>query len=223
VGGGVWAIVVAAGEGRRFGGPKQFEGMAGRLVLEWSVDTARSTCDGVVLVLPASRVDDVSVHAGCAHVTEGGTTRAESVRAGLAIVPEDAEVIVVHDAARPLASAALFEAVIAAVRAGADGAIPVVPVSDTVKRVEDGRVIATVDRDGLYSVQTPQAFDAAALRRAHADGDDATDDAGLVEAAGGEVIAVAGEIRNRKITDQDDVVLFGRYLEDRHSHASPPS
>lgn len=220
--GGVWAIVVAAGEGRRFGGPKQFESLAGRLVLEWSVDAARAAADGVVLVLPASRIADPAVHAGCAHVAEGGSTRAESVRAGLALVPADAEVIVVHDAARPLASSALFESVIAAVRAGADGAIPVVPVPDTVKRVEDGRVVATVDRAGLYSVQTPQAFKASALRVAHADGDDATDDAGLVEAAGGEVVAVAGEARNRKLTDQDDVVLFGRYLEDLHLDASRP-
>src|SRR5207253_1205874 len=100
----------------------------------------------------------------------GGATRSESVRNGLAAVPDDVEVIVVHDAARPLASAALFDAVIDAVRGGADGAVPGISVVDTVKRVKDGRVVETLDRTTLVAVQTPQAFRAAALRAAHAGG-----------------------------------------------------
>ena len=123
----------------------------------------------------------------------GGATRSESVRAGLAAVPPDAEVVVVHDAARPLATAALFDAVIDAVRAGADGAVPGLPVADTLKRVDDVRVIETVDRVGLVAVQTPQAFRAGVLRAAHAPAADATDDAALVEALGGTVVVVPGD------------------------------
>jgi 2-C-methyl-D-erythritol 4-phosphate cytidylyltransferase len=212
VGGGVWAIVVAAGEGRRFGSPKQFESFAGRTLVEWSVTAARTVVDDVVLVVPSSKLENSALHAGCVHVTEGGATRAESVRAGLAMVPESVEVIVVHDAARPLASPALFSAVVAAVRSGADGAVPAVPVADTVKRVADGRVIETLDRDGLFAIQTPQAFAAGIVRRAHANKAEATDDAALIEAIGGVIVVVPGEARNRKLTDQDDVALFERQL-----------
>jgi 2-C-methyl-D-erythritol 4-phosphate cytidylyltransferase len=120
-------------------------------------------------------------------------------------VPDDADVVVVHDAARPLASPALFAAVVAAVNAGADGAVPGVPVADTVKRVDGARVIETVARDDLVAVQTPQAFRASALRRAHAAGADATDDAVLVEQAGGRVVVVPGERHNLKVTDPDDL------------------
>jgi 2-C-methyl-D-erythritol 4-phosphate cytidylyltransferase len=112
----------------------------------------------------------------------------------------------VHDAARPFAAPALFEAVVAAVRAGADGAVPGIPVSDTIKRVVGGAVVATLDRDELVAVQTPQAFAAAALRRAHADGAaEATDDAALVEATGGRVVVVPGDPANTKITLRADL------------------
>jgi 2-C-methyl-D-erythritol 4-phosphate cytidylyltransferase len=220
VDGEVWAIVVAAGEGRRFGGPKQFERIAGRTVVEWSVETARTAADEVVLVVPSSRLKEAPLHAGCLFVAEGGATRAESVRAGLAMVPAAAEVVVVHDAARPLASPALFAAVVEAVRSGADGAIPGIAVSDTVKRVDDGRVVETLDRDNLCSVQTPQAFKTDVLRRAHSGADDAPDDAALVEAIGGQVVVVPGEVRNKKITDQDDVALFERYLAEFQTGAT---
>lgn len=143
----------------------------------------------------------------------GGATRAESVRAGLAVVPEDADVVVVHDAARPLAGAELFAAVVAAVRSGdVDGAVPVVPVADTLKRVVGDRVVGTVDRDGLVAVQTPQAFAAEALRAAHHGGGDATDDAGLLEAAGRVVGTVPGDPRNLKLTRAEDLVLAGTLL-----------
>jgi 2-C-methyl-D-erythritol 4-phosphate cytidylyltransferase len=135
------------------------------------------------------------------------------VRAALAAVPLDADVIVVHDAARPLASPMLFAAVIAAVRAGADAAVPGLPVSDTLKRVAGDLVIETVPREGLVAVQTPQAFGATALRRAHERGGDASDDAMLVEQGGGVVRVVAGEIRNLKITVPDDLEVAAGMIE----------
>jgi 2-C-methyl-D-erythritol 4-phosphate cytidylyltransferase len=210
---GVWAIVVAAGEGRRFGGQKQFTPVGGRLIVEWAVDAARAAADGVVLVVPPSRIADASSHAGCAIVVAGGPTRAGSVRAGLGRVPPTAEIVIVHDAARPLASADLFAAVVAAVHGGADAAIPCLPVADTLKLVRGDRVVATVDRTGLNAVQTPQAFRLEVLRRAHEGCPEATDDAALVEAIGGVVVAVPGEARNRKITDPSDLALVGTWLE----------
>jgi 2-C-methyl-D-erythritol 4-phosphate cytidylyltransferase len=141
-------------------------------------------------------------------VVAGGPTRSASVRAGLAAVPAEAEVLVVHDAARPLATPALFERVVAAVRAGADGAVPGLGVPDTIKRVDPatGHVVETLDRSALRAIQTPQAFSAAVLRRAHESGADATDDAALVEAAGGRVVVVDGDPANLKITGPDDLV-----------------
>jgi 2-C-methyl-D-erythritol 4-phosphate cytidylyltransferase len=150
-------------------------------------------------------------------VVEGGTTRTASVGRGLAAVPETADVIVVHDAARPLASAVLFHDVIAAVTSGgAGGAIPGLPVSDTIKVVEtvDGapRVSATLDRAALVAVQTPQAFAADLLRRAHATGTEATDDAALVEALGATVRVVPGDPRNLKITTPADLARVEQLL-----------
>ena len=141
------------------------------------------------------------------------TARAESVRAGLAVVPGTAEVVVVHDAARPLATADLFVSVIAAVRAGADGAVPGLAVADTLKRVDDVRVTATVDRVGLVAVQTPQAFAAGILRAAHATRADATDDAALVETIGGTVVVVPGDPRNLKVTGPADLMIAAALLE----------
>ena len=203
----VWAIVVAAGSGSRFGErvPKQFLELGGLRVIDWALAAAAAVCDGVVAVLPASHLD-ITLVPGIVTVV-GGATRSASVRAGLAAVPADAAVIVVHDAARPLASPELFGRVVAAVRAGAGGAVPGVPVPDTIKRVDptDDHVIETLDRPALRAVQTPQAFSAAALRAAHAGGGDATDDAALVEAAGGRVIVVEGDPTNLKVTGPDDL------------------
>ncbi len=198
----VWAIVVAAGRGSRFGGPKQFEELEGRRVVDWALVASRSVADGVVLVVPAEHVEE---EAPADAIVVGGATRSASVRAGLDVVPADAEVIVVHDAARPFAAPALFEAVVAAVREGADGAVPGVPLADTVKRVAGSQVVATLDRDELVAVQTPQAFTARALRRAHAEAGEATDDAALVEAAGGRVVVVPGDPANTKITLRTDL------------------
>lgn len=209
----VWSIVVAGGAGTRFGDRKQFSSLGGRPVLEWAVEACRTSSAGVVLVLPAD-LDDPDSH-GADALVAGGPTRADSVRCGLAAVPDDAEVIVVHDAARPLASPRLFDAVIAAVGAdGVDGAVPGVPPSDTIKAVDGaGNVTRTLDRSTLVAVQTPQAFRAGALRRAHGQADPgATDDAMLVEALGGTVRVVPGEPANLKITDPDDLDAAERLL-----------
>ena len=197
----IWAIVVAAGSGNRFGGQKQFEQLEGRRVVDWSLAACRSVADGIVLVVPA----DHDAPEAADIVVNGGATRSGSVRAGLAEVPEEAAVIVVHDAARPFAPPALFEAVVAAIRNGADGAVPGVAVTDTIKQVAGEQVVATLDRDSLVSVQTPQAFTADALRRAHAGGGEGTDDAALVEAAGGRVVVVPGHAANTKITLRADL------------------
>jgi 2-C-methyl-D-erythritol 4-phosphate cytidylyltransferase len=205
-----WAIVVGAGGGTRFGVPKQFVRLAGATVLERAVGVAREACDGVVAVVPAdtqwNAPDGVDV-------TVGGATRSDSVRAGLARVPDDADIVVVHDAARPLASRRLFALVVRAVADGADAAVPALPVVDTIKRVDDGQVIETVPRQGLVTVQTPQAFRAAALREAHARGGVDTDDAALIEAAGGKVVVVEGERRNLKLTLADDLELAQALLD----------
>src|SRR5438270_7709606 len=208
----VWAVVVAAGTGVRFGRLKQYEQRGDRRVLDWALERTRAVADGLVLVVPPERAGE-SEH-GVDAVVAGAETRAGSVRAGLAAVPDEAEVVVVHDAARPLASAALFQRVVDAVRAGADGAVPGLPVTDTVKVVEDGTVTETLERSRLVAVQTPQAFAAGTLRRAHERGGEGTDDASLVEAFGGRVVVVPGEDVNTKITTQHDLVV-ARVLIDR--------
>lgn len=189
-----WAIVVAAGRAERYGTNKLHEVINGKRCVDWSIDDATAACDGVVVV------GDDGV--------PGGATRSESVRNGLAAVPDDADVIVVHDGARPAAGVALFRAVVDAVRAGADGAIPGIPVTDTIRVVDGG----TLDRSTLVAVQTPQAFRADALRAAHVAGGEATDDATLVEQNGGRVVVVPGHAGNRKLTTPDDLAALERAL-----------
>jgi 2-C-methyl-D-erythritol 4-phosphate cytidylyltransferase len=213
----VWSIVVAGGSGRRFGEQKQFSALGGRPVLSWAVDACRAVSDGVVLVVPAdTEPADLS---GVDAVVTGGRTRADSVRSGLEAVPAGAEVIVVHDAARPLAPPALFDAVLEALdEDGVVGAVPGLAPSDTIKLVDPSmNVTSTLDRTSLVAVQTPQAFRADALRAAHArakgDADAvATDDAMLIEASGGRVRVVPGHPGNLKITTPDDLVTAERLL-----------
>jgi 2-C-methyl-D-erythritol 4-phosphate cytidylyltransferase len=191
--------VVAAGTGSRFGSAKQFADLGGRRVVDWAVEAAWSVSDGVVVVVPPG----TPVEPG---TVPGGATRTESVSCGMAAVPASTEIILVHDAARPFAGPDLFAAVVAAVRAGADGAVPAVALADTVKQVDaDGVVVATPPRADLVAVQTPQGFRASALRQAHAEGREGTDDAALVEAIGGRVITVTGDPANRKLTVADDL------------------
>ena len=198
----VWAIVVAGGSGRRFGRHKQFAMLADQPVAQWSVTACRPTADGVVLVVPAGF--EAQGDCGAERVVTGGPTRSASVRCGLAAVPDGADLIIIHDAARPLASPDLFIAVAtAATETGA--AICALPVSDTIKRVDDGLVTETLDRTALVAVQTPQAFEAGLLRRAHAAGLEATDDAALVEQLGVPVRVVPGDVGNFKITTPADL------------------
>lgn len=205
----VWTVVVGGGNGQRFGKQKQYELIGDRRVIDHSKAVAEQMSDGVVVVVPAS--DAVAERA-----IAGGNSRSASVRAGLAAVPDDATIVCVHDAARPLASLAVYERVIAAVAAGADAAVPGIPVADTIKVVEaNGTVVATPDRSTLVAVQTPQAFRASVLRAAHAGGGDATDDAALIEQAGGTVVVVEGDHLNRKITLPDDLEWARREMGER--------
>jgi 2-C-methyl-D-erythritol 4-phosphate cytidylyltransferase len=205
----VWTIVVAAGRGSRFGGPKQFEMLGTRRIVDWSLDVATAVSEGVVVVVP----DDAKAEVAGVVTVSGGTTRSDSVRCGLTAVAADATIVCVHDAARPFADANLYEAVIAAVRAGADGAVPGIGVTDTIKQVDEhGVVVDTPDRQRLVAVQTPQAFRADVLRRAHSSGGQGTDDASLVEALGGRVVVVPGAEENRKITHPVDLAWARRLV-----------
>jgi 2-C-methyl-D-erythritol 4-phosphate cytidylyltransferase len=201
-----WTVVVGAGGGSRFGALKQYAALGDARVIDVAKAAAAAASDGVVVVVaPADAVREGAV--------AGGASRSESVRRGLASVPDDATIICVHDAVRPLATPALFAAVIDAVVAGADGAVPALPVTDTIKAVgPGGEVVDTPDRASLVAVQTPQAFRAEVLRRAHGGGHESTDDAALVERLGGRVVTVPGEPWNRKITLPDDLEWARRWL-----------
>ena len=194
----VWAILVAAGRGERLGldQPKAFAKLGEDPLLAEPLRRLEESdwVDAIVLVAPPGWEEPAILLAeelGCGKVSAcvpGGETRADSVRAGLAEVPADAVVVLVHDAARPLLPEEVIERVLAPLSEGWDGAVPGLPVADTLKRVgADGAIAETVSRDGLWAVQTPQAFPADVLRRAVAGGGDATDCAALVEARGGRV------------------------------------
>lgn len=191
--------------------------LAGRDGPDVPIEGGVSGVGGVVAVVPVHRVGEGSF--GADVVVAGGSSRSASVRAGLSAVPATAEVIVVHDAARPLATAALFAAVIGAVIDGADAAVPGLEVTDTIRRKGGG----TLDRSDLVRVQTPQAFRAGALRAAHQGPAEATDDATLVEQAGGTVVVVPGEMTNIKLTDPTDLAVAETLLNLRPCDAPPPS
>lgn len=214
----VWAVVVAAGSGERLGAehPKAFVAFGDDPLIASSVAALddHPAIDGIVLVVPAGweeratfMADDIG--AGKAAIAvPGGATRSDSVAAGVAEVPADTAIILVHDAARPLVPADLIDRVLGGFADGADGVIPVLPIDDTVKRVDAaGRVVETLDRAELRAVQTPQAFLADVFRRAVAAEDRAsgTDCASLVERAGGTIATVAGDPRTLKITTRADL------------------
>ena len=213
----VWAIVVAAGDGTRLnaGGPKALATLAGRTLLEWSLDAvAVPSIDGVVVACGAAwRQACNRIVAACLGerglVCVGGASRHASVHAALACVPVDAERIVIHDAARPLATPDLALRALAALD-GASGAICAVPVADTIKRCRGEVIAETVDRSDLWRAQTPQAFRAGDLRAAIDAGADPaliTDESVLLERAGKTVVVVAGDERNIKVTTPADLTL----------------
>jgi len=219
----VWAILVAAGRGERLGTgqPKAFAKLGELPLLAEPLRRLDDSewVDAIIVVAPpgweepaillAEEIGAAKVRA----VVPGGETRADSVRSGLAEVPDDAAVVLVHDAARPLLTDEVIGRVLAPLGEGWDGAIPGLAVSDTVKRLgADGGVVETVARDGLWAVQTPQAFPADTLRRAVASGMDATDCAGLVEAGGGRVKVVAGDPLLLKVTTPDDLARVASLL-----------
>jgi 2-C-methyl-D-erythritol 4-phosphate cytidylyltransferase len=198
------ALVVAAGSGERLGAdrPKAFVVLAGRPMLDWSLDALKAAGIADVVVAAPPGVD---VPGGVA----GGRTRSESVRNALEAAPADAEAIVVHDAARPLVTPDHFTRALAALE-GADAAIAAVPVTDTVKEVGPGQlVLRTLDRSRLWAVQTPQAFRRDVLERALSVRaevlEQATDDAWLVERAGGRVVVVESTAENLKVTTPFDL------------------
>jgi 2-C-methyl-D-erythritol 4-phosphate cytidylyltransferase len=218
------ALIVAAGLGERLGAsrPKALVELAGQPLLQWSVNVLRTVpaIERIVVALPAgveAPVETVGV--------EGGAVRSESVRLALAAAGDgpDSELVLVHDAARPLLTAGLIEATLAAAEGeGVDAAIAATPVTDTVKQADgDGVVMRTLDRSGLWAVQTPQVFRRGALERALDVPDDmlvqATDDAWLVELAGGQVVVVPAPKDNLKVTTTLDLDLAELLLARRDS------
>jgi 2-C-methyl-D-erythritol 4-phosphate cytidylyltransferase/2-C-methyl-D-erythritol 2,4-cyclodiphosphate synthase len=214
---------VAAGSGSRLGGehPKAFVALGGRPLLAESLERLDLSdwIDAIVVAAPADWEEptillaEELVASKVASVVTGGATRAESVRNALAEVAADALVVIVHDAARPLVDDAVLERVLGGLAEGVDGVVPGMPVSDTVKRIERGVVTETVARDGLVTVQTPQAFLAERLRSAYAgDLTGATDCASLVERAGGRIGVVEGDARLLKVTTAADLALVERFL-----------
>jgi len=219
----VWAILVAAGRGERLGAdqPKAFAKLGDLPLLAEPLRRLDESAwvDAVVVVAPAGWEEPAILLAeelGAGKVracVAGGATRAASVRAGLAEVPADVAAVLVHDAARPLLPEEVIGRVLAPLAEGWDGVVPGLPVPDTVKRVgAEGGVVETLPRDGLWAVQTPQAFPADVLRRALAGDAQATDCAGLVEAGGGRVKVVPGDPLLLKVTTADDLARVAALL-----------
>jgi 2-C-methyl-D-erythritol 4-phosphate cytidylyltransferase len=216
----VWAVVAAAGSGERLGAdrPKAFARLGDRPLLAESLERldASGWVDAIVVAAPPGWEEPVILLAeelSCGKVVAsvtGGETRAASVRAALVEVPEEAAVVLVHDAARPLLPEDVIERVLAPLSEGWDGAVPVEPIPDTVKRVRGDEVVETLDRLELVLAQTPQAFVASALREA-AEGE-GSDCSSLVEARGGRIKVVPGDPRLRKVTSAEDLQLVASWL-----------
>jgi len=218
----VWGILLAAGSGARFGGPKQYQELGGQTLLQRSLAPLLDCCDGVVLVVPHQPGAD-QPRAGQPWgdgvvVVAGGDSRAASVRAGLAAVPAGADVIVVADAAHPLASPFLVRQLVAQVQAGADGAIPGLPLTEVIGRVsDDGVLVGSLPRAGHVLVQTPHAFRADLLRRAHAGGADGVEDSAMVAALDvdgrpARVVVLPGEPANLHVTTAAELELARRLV-----------
>jgi 2-C-methyl-D-erythritol 4-phosphate cytidylyltransferase len=218
----VAALIPAAGSGTRLGAdtPKAFIELNSISLLARCALILSLTVDVIVVAVPEGYVEKAGdllkdVDADI-HIVEGGQDRQSSVARALAVVPEDVDIVLVHDAARPLVPQRVLHSVIDAVRQGADGVVPVVPVVDTIKRVDvQGTVVETVNRDSLRRVQTPQGFVRSVLDEVHADPTIlATDDAALLEVSGYRVQTVPGDERALKITTMDDMHIALSYLEE---------
>jgi 2-C-methyl-D-erythritol 4-phosphate cytidylyltransferase len=220
----VWAVLAAAGRGERLDvdRPKAFAPLRGRPLLAESLERLEASAwiESIVIVAPPGweepvilLAEELSLSKVVASVA-GGETRGESVRIGVREVADDAAAILVHDAARPLVSDAVIERLLAPLNEGWDGAVPGLPVTDTVKRVRDGAVEETLSRAELVAVQTPQAFVASVLRSAAASDafPQATDCSSVVEAQGGRVRVVAGDPRLLKVTTAEDLSLVESWL-----------
>ena len=209
------ALLVAAGSGSRFGGdiPKQFLTLAGKPVIRHAAEALLPHVSVLLPVGDAGPIATALEGLAALPAVPGGETRQASVSAGLRALAANApDIVLVHDAARPFLPAATIPALLAALRSH-DGAIPAVPVADTLKRVQSGRIVATVRRDELYRAQTPQAFRYHLLRALHATGGSgATDDASLLEMAGHPVAIVPGSEDNIKLTYTEDFVRLERAL-----------
>jgi 2-C-methyl-D-erythritol 4-phosphate cytidylyltransferase len=214
-------VIAAAGSGQRLGagGPKAFVPLAGRPMLDWSLDAFRAaTAIGEIVVAAPPGQEELAIAQGVLAVA-GGEHRSESVASALALC--QAGIVVVHDAARPLVTPGLIDAVVdeLAAEEGAAGVIAATPVTDTVKRASDGgRVERTLDRSGLWAAQTPQAFRAEALREALADPEslpEASDDAMLVERRGGRILIHSTSPDNIKVTTPFDLRVAELLLRER--------
>ncbi len=215
-------MLVAAGRGERLGAdqPKAFVRLGELPMLAEPMRRldASEWIDAIVVAAPPDWEEPAILLAEeigadkVRQVVTGGETRAESVRRAVGEIPEDALVILVHDAARPLVTEEVLERVLAPIGEGWDGIVPGLRIADTVKRVRDDAVVETISRDELVAVQTPQAFPAASLREALAADGDTSDCAGLVEARGGRVKVVRGDPRLLKVTDRADLELVSSWL-----------
>ena len=219
-----WAVLAAAGRGERLGSdrPKAFARLGGRPLLAESLERLEGSdwIERIVIAAPPEweepsiLVAEEIAATKVSSVVTGGETRSESVRLALEDVPDDAAVVLVHDAARPLLPEEVIERVLAPLSEGWDGAVPALPVADTVKRVDGDQVVETLPRGELVAAQTPQAFVASVLREALAgDVTSASDCASLVEARGGRIKVVEGDRRLLKVTDADDLALVESWLD----------
>ncbi len=217
----VSAILVAAGEGQRFGSPKQFAPLGGKPVLEWCLEAfeAHTEVDEVVLVVKdeAKGKEYLQRYGKVSAVVRGGKERQDSVLSGFQrLDPAQAEIVLVHDGVRPFISGPLISRVIQAAREKG-AAIPVIPVEDTIKMVETEEVKRTLEREKLFRVQTPQGFLYSILKRAldkaSQEGFYGTDEASLVERAGDRVAVVQGDVRNIKVTTPEDLKMAEVFCE----------